>query len=249
MKQHQSIILNIPEPCHEDWNKMQPDECGRYCELCQTKVMDFTQFTDAQLFQYFSKATGNICGRFATHSIGREISQTLPFHRGTYYPTAAALGLTLLLSQPQQSLAKYKPPLVASPVDTVLKKQDSLQTDGEINGRVFDENNVPMIGAIVEVFDDKKMIGGTMTDTDGHYILDHLPRTILSIQILYIGFDTCWIRDINTKNDTLVTVDQHLRKKHYNSDQITLTLGRVCVEPPHQHRLFHWRKHKRNQEK
>jgi hypothetical protein len=34
--------LQIPEPCHEDWNKMTPVHKGRFCDSCEKAVVDFT---------------------------------------------------------------------------------------------------------------------------------------------------------------------------------------------------------------
>ena len=35
----------IPEPCHENWNKMTPQEQGRHCAVCSKVVVDFTKKT------------------------------------------------------------------------------------------------------------------------------------------------------------------------------------------------------------
>jgi len=57
--------LTIPEPCHEDWNKMQLEEKGRFCSSCQKGVMDFTGMSDQQLIAFFKKpSTESVCGRF-----------------------------------------------------------------------------------------------------------------------------------------------------------------------------------------
>ncbi|MGL5275622.1 hypothetical protein [Myroides sp.] len=37
--------IEIPEPCHEDWNLMIPQEKGRHCTVCDKVVMDFTTST------------------------------------------------------------------------------------------------------------------------------------------------------------------------------------------------------------
>ena len=33
----------IPNPCHEDWNKMTPEDKGRHCSVCDKVVIDFTK--------------------------------------------------------------------------------------------------------------------------------------------------------------------------------------------------------------
>ena len=33
---------HIPEPCHEDWDAMTPEEKGRFCKVCEKSVVDLT---------------------------------------------------------------------------------------------------------------------------------------------------------------------------------------------------------------
>ena len=65
--------LQIPEPCHEDWNKMTPGDKGRFCDSCQKTVHDFTGMSDAQLIAFFKKpSTGSVCGRFYNDQLERD---------------------------------------------------------------------------------------------------------------------------------------------------------------------------------
>ncbi len=38
------FYLSIPKPCHEDWDKMNPTECGAFCNKCSKEVIDLTNF-------------------------------------------------------------------------------------------------------------------------------------------------------------------------------------------------------------
>ena len=65
--------LQIPEPCHEDWNKMTPGDKGRFCDSCQKTVHDFTGMSDAQLIAFFKKpSTASVCGRFYNDQLERD---------------------------------------------------------------------------------------------------------------------------------------------------------------------------------
>jgi hypothetical protein len=58
------IKISIPEPCHEDWNKMVPNEKGRFCESCSKTVVDFTTMIPDDIKYYFLENRGkSICGR------------------------------------------------------------------------------------------------------------------------------------------------------------------------------------------
>ncbi len=65
--------LQIPEPCHEDWNKMTPGDKGRFCDSCQKAVVDFTSMSDMQLIAFFKKpSTGSVCGRLYNEQLERD---------------------------------------------------------------------------------------------------------------------------------------------------------------------------------
>ncbi len=55
--------IRIPEPCHEDWNKMTPEEKGRFCASCQKVVYDFTRATEEE-FNELVAEKGKVCGHF-----------------------------------------------------------------------------------------------------------------------------------------------------------------------------------------
>lgn len=57
--------VSIPEPCHENWNKMTPKDNGRFCLSCTKTVVDFTKMSTDEIQNYFiSNQNKSICGRF-----------------------------------------------------------------------------------------------------------------------------------------------------------------------------------------
>ncbi len=66
--------VNIPEPCHEDWNKMDTQEKGRFCGSCQKLVIDFTAMSDSEIVNYFKAyKSENTCGHFKKTQIERNL--------------------------------------------------------------------------------------------------------------------------------------------------------------------------------
>ncbi len=65
------IHLNIPEPCHENWQQMTPNEQGRHCMTCQKTVVDFTLMSDQEVLNYISRASTSVCGRFNNHQLDK----------------------------------------------------------------------------------------------------------------------------------------------------------------------------------
>src|SRR5215211_7593598 len=66
------LQLSVPTPCHENWDKMNPVEKGRFCDSCQKKVIDFSHMSDREVATFFKKpSTGSVCGRFMPDQLDR----------------------------------------------------------------------------------------------------------------------------------------------------------------------------------
>lgn len=62
--------ISIPNPCHEDWSQMTPEDKGRFCLSCQKTVVDFTKMNKSEIQQYFQTTVNEkICGRIKTSDL------------------------------------------------------------------------------------------------------------------------------------------------------------------------------------
>jgi hypothetical protein len=76
------LTIQIPEPCHEDWNKMTPKDNGSYCGSCEKTVVDFSKMNDTQIAQYVAAHPDEkMCGRFANTQLNRSISHLNTINR------------------------------------------------------------------------------------------------------------------------------------------------------------------------
>ena len=74
----QKLQLSIPEPCHENWQKMTSTNQGRFCNACAKEVVDFSMMTDIQVLNYFSNLTHEkVCGRALPEQLNRTISRPI----------------------------------------------------------------------------------------------------------------------------------------------------------------------------
>lgn len=87
-----SVTVNIPKPCHENWDKMLPQTGGRHCDSCQMVVKDFTKMSDEELIRELSNAGDHSCGRF------RE-DQVVRVHSGPNWRFRVAAFFTLALAR------------------------------------------------------------------------------------------------------------------------------------------------------
>ena len=68
-----SLTVQIPQPCHERWDEMQPTERGRFCASCQKTVVDYTAFSDQELVKLLSRSSETSCGRFRNEQLNRPL--------------------------------------------------------------------------------------------------------------------------------------------------------------------------------
>ena len=58
--------ISINQPCHQNWDKMKPNDKGAFCLNCKKNVIDFSNRTTAEVKDFFMElpSTENVCGRF-----------------------------------------------------------------------------------------------------------------------------------------------------------------------------------------
>jgi len=89
--------ITIPNPCHENWDAMTPNEQGRFCGSCQKTVVDFTKFTTQDIQNYFAKHFGQkVCGRF-NHQQLSAIHIQIPNTVFSYIPASRKFALALFI--------------------------------------------------------------------------------------------------------------------------------------------------------
>jgi hypothetical protein len=75
--------IQIPKPCHQDWNAMTTNEQGRHCLQCCKTVVDFTNKEPEEIVQYLKEYSGQgVCGRFTSAQINTPIvvMEEITFH-------------------------------------------------------------------------------------------------------------------------------------------------------------------------
>ncbi len=97
--ENSNFIVRVPEPCHEDWNKMKPEEKGRFCNSCSKTVVDFSNKTDYEIKKVLEESPkGHVCGHFKKTQLDRPLNykidlKNLPKNISTTKAFAIALFL------------------------------------------------------------------------------------------------------------------------------------------------------------
>ncbi len=77
--------LEIPKPCHENWDMMSKQEQGRHCGVCSKVVMDFTAMSTEKVINFISKRKSeSICGRFRPDQIKSDEIKSTPNRRRVF---------------------------------------------------------------------------------------------------------------------------------------------------------------------
>src|SRR5882724_12291071 len=67
------LQIQIPTPCHENWQNMTPNDKGKHCMSCQKTVIDFTNMSDRQILAHITNASSSVCGRFNGDQLNKDL--------------------------------------------------------------------------------------------------------------------------------------------------------------------------------
>ncbi|MBV9988630.1 MAG: carboxypeptidase-like regulatory domain-containing protein [Chitinophagaceae bacterium] len=179
-----ALELQVPKPCHENWNAMTPADKGRFCGACSKQVIDFSLMSDTQIIQYFNQAKGNTCGRFSTDQLNRVLEETKPPQKKNWrWAVAAVLGFIWMNRLGAQQVQKCnlivgKTAVLVKPALDTKKEQAfggavdmvAMPASKSVTGKVTDDKGMPVPGAAVIV--DKPSKTGTVTGADGTFRID-----------------------------------------------------------------------------
>lgn len=142
--------VSIPEPCHENWNKMTPKDNGRFCLSCSKTVIDFTTMLPDEIQHFFIQNQNNkICGRFRKSqldSVTIQIPSRVLYAQTNYYKMFllalfVAMGTTLFSCQSKEG-KKQKIDKVEVVTDTITKER-IMVGDVPINPNDSVQNHLP----------------------------------------------------------------------------------------------------------
>ncbi len=183
--------LHIPHPCPADRSQMTPTEQGRYCELCQKEVIDFSRMSDAEIRSVLAKSKGKVCASLREDQVGRYIGPV------SWPKRWFALGLGATLLGPMVGLAQTPNPDVEQAESNYSMEPVSVSTPSRsdsvvFRGRVIDaETEEPVRGAAVVI---QGTDIGVLTDEAGRYELLCPDRMIrrkdsVTLTFAYLGYE------------------------------------------------------------
>jgi len=197
MKQRKQ--LQIPEPCHENWDKMTSTQQGRFCMSCQKEVVDFSVMSDKDILNYISTASTNMCGRVAPDQLNRDlIAPREPRKIGWRHWISVAASLILITSKTEAQVKAPKDTVISLPPGLMLKDclegvaggivvDKNYKENLVIKGTITDENGNPLPAATILIKGTKK---GTISEPNGKFSIAMQGAKNNILQISSIGYET-----------------------------------------------------------
>jgi len=140
------LQLQIPTPCHENWENMTPAVRGRFCASCQKQVVDFSNMSDREIAVFFKKPSmGSVCGRFMEDQLSRDIEipkKRIPWVKYFFQLTLPAFlascgartqGKIKVVSESKTLVAKKAEEKIAKePTEVIVGKPSKIVVDADI---------------------------------------------------------------------------------------------------------------------
>ncbi|WP_304131400.1 carboxypeptidase-like regulatory domain-containing protein [Mesonia mobilis] len=219
--------LNIPKPCHEDWQQMSPTQKGKFCASCQKEVIDFTILSATEIARK-TKNAKQLCGRFTSTQLEQEY---IAASQNSLSRLGIALGLGSIIAVAQPGLAQEEKTVkvkVDTENDLQYKEstQAAIQQDSiTISGTVIDEEGLPLPGVNVVQLNSSH---GTQTDFDGNFsIIIPLIEDDTQLEFTYVGHEKLLLACNKIDYDNVKVV-----MKHDPEMNEVITVGGAFVSKP-----------------
>lgn len=158
---------------------MTPNERGRHCDNCNKTVIDFSLYSDKELFEFFKNIPNGVCGHIPSYQLNRVIAvqdkSRYSFLRKFAWVTAIATWLGLADKADAQTTTKQTTEKVAS---KKARKQTTAQADSIKNSitlSFYDASSkkpIPEVNIVMSINNDLKCF----TAVNGVYRIELTPE-------------------------------------------------------------------------
>ncbi|HYG50104.1 MAG TPA: T9SS type A sorting domain-containing protein [Flavobacteriales bacterium] len=216
----------IPEPCHENWNNMTPQEQGRHCGVCNKVVVDFSKKSHGEITSIISKAAeGTVCGHFNINQLDQKEQRNVfldprnLFNRNWKYFAMSIFGLFLFNKKAvAQGAIKMRGTVAYRPETRTNTKQTILA------GIVSNKEGAKLKDVRVVISSSGREIATAQTDADGFYSFKIEPGKIynhkMTVVVSHYDYET------KTVNDLAVT--KEVVRLNMVMDEYMMIMGKVA---------------------
>jgi hypothetical protein len=202
-----NLKLSIQKPCKQEWDGMTPNTTGRYCDSCNKTVVDFSNFTDKELVDFFKNATGEICGRVSSTQCNR-LMPVLEKSNNTFlykalFGAALVTGIATVANG-QNTIPIVSPAHITIPSAPVNvennqdKPQPKKNKDQNVRGIIKDAKTKEPLQYVEVIVDGISL--STSTDSAGNFEIN-IPDSLLGKK-LELEFYKGWHKSVKMNVNT-----------------------------------------------
>jgi hypothetical protein len=206
------IQLSIPEPCQQNWHNMTPTQQGRFCNACAKEVIDFSEMSDSEVLNYFSKVKNEkVCGQAWPDQLERSIS-ALP-RKKIYWYFNCLIAFILFFGKAGSSKAQTKRGIILpKPAgnSTLLPSKNIAATKFFINDVIADEHGQPIPFASIRLLNSTV---GVVADEFGKFKLE-IEKFNSTIEVSALNYETkqVVIYDVSEREIVLTKSSQLMKE-------------------------------------
>ncbi|OWK71101.1 hypothetical protein [Pedobacter sp. AJM] len=159
--------VTIAEPCTQHWDEMEKESGFAFCTACSKNVIDFTNYTNAEIISVLTQASTSICGRLTVTQLNQLNYYLLvkPANRNWMkYLGVLAIGVAIFTQDARAAIPRVATEITAQ--STVKEDDKKPDTVTRISGVILGLDKKPRSGIRVVILNTKYH---TITDEAGRY--------------------------------------------------------------------------------
>lgn len=210
--------VNIPDPCHENWNKMSPEGQGRFCNACEKIVVDFTNKKPLEIKEMLMQNTGKVCGRFKKSDLDKPLEEPVPvmpektsWFRKKWMAVVAGVAVVFAGKKAQAQEDSIVGKVMKLPAETENKTLSCKPAATVIHGIIGSTNKVTGLSEVqITVYSNGQLIQHKLVFDNDKYFLTVPEHTIwdfkITIEYNAVGYQTKVLYDVPVNKD-LIAMD------------------------------------------
>jgi len=216
LKKGMNLKLQVPNPCSENWNKMQATPDGKHCKSCDKNLVDLRNLNTQQIYDLVN-VDSKVCGLLSESQLQSEFNFKEQ-HSFSKFGLVVSFASLVAFVNPVRSQDTTNAITVIKPLTnlpskiTIIEKINNIESDTIlIKGKVVDvHTNEPLPFVKVYVKSNKRI--GAHSDFDGEFTL-RIPKiefdTTVVLLCQYLGYTNVEMVITKGSNSLLFKLDEN----------------------------------------
>lgn len=215
--------FSIKTPCSQSFKNFKKTDKGGFCKTCNKEVIDFRNFTDKELEDFFKNENKKICGLLLNNQISRYSDQVFETNdvKKHHFKTIFGFSILTLFSFNHTYSQKSEKDSIGIEVKKTEKpsKITNIANQKITQAVIYNRNGpLPGVGIVVKNKDLK-----TITDNNGRFSFHQKLNKNDVLIISYIGHIT---RELKISD----ILENKIMLQEYTGNQGFTTLGEINIK-------------------